>query len=220
MLRFALSCCSSVVPSGVPTATNSCDVCTHYSPVHPLSTSHCPLLALPDLPWGEMLTTTPCTELRATYNPSEYISMCCHGHHQHLQRPYHPTLTPLPRTPSPFSSSLLTLAPPTYTGRYEHYEDPFVSLAKERVQAQRCRELRLQRTFGWLPLIHMPGLDLSGDVDYEAEGLSGLACQTNRSVRFLAMNAKNSGTFAERLGINLTAMPLHTAAVMIDEEVG
>lgn len=49
--------------------------------------------------------------------------------------------------------------------------------------------------------------------------INGLACTTNRTLTFLAMDSFTYELVAERLGITLKDTEQHTAAVIIDSEV-
>lgn len=49
--------------------------------------------------------------------------------------------------------------------------------------------------------------------------ISGLACKSNRTISFLAMDSTKYELFAERLGVDIHNVEMKTAAVLLDSEV-
>ena len=191
------SCCTSVVPRGTPIITNACDVCIHYLPTHPLNSKHCPLTGYSNLPWHTLQNLSRCTELRASYNPTEYISTCCK--HSKFST-YHRRVTSSIIQPGATRPGLFT--------------DPYIEYIVKHREEDQCRHLRLQKTFGWFPHLHFTGLSLT-PVD---QSLTGLGCNTNQTLSFLSMDTKISSMFADRLGIDTSGN--RTVAVLIHDEVG
>lgn len=56
-------------------------------------------------------------------------------------------------------------------------------------------------------------------VSEDFDVISGLACKSNRTISFLAMDSTKYELFAERLGVDIRNVEKKTAAVILDSEV-
>ena len=205
-------CCLSVdatYPSNIP-ADRFCDVCFNYRTIHPLSARGCSLVLasnLGDDALADCFTTANgvCIESMRNYNTAEYVSYCCRCPEQLAFLP--PTAVLPSYSTSIGSEDIL---------HREITEDLFVrdagGAASLRVQ---CKREHMAQLFGW-----MTDFDarLFGRLDY-SDDVIGLACQSNRTLRFLAMDLPEGATFADGLGIDVGPALDTPALVIVNNKV-
>ena len=186
---------------------HSCDLCITYMKNHPLGLQPCPLLDLSSVPSHRLaLHLNTCHEAMLTYNPSEYVSLCCDSQ-GHIG------------ASSSISGSFL-FSPPAPVDYMHKASDPFIASYYEK---RLCQKLARARNNQWLP--PMEDMTVKGEEYKRGESIiSGLGCNNNRTLRFLAMDSRISNMFAEKLGVKVVSSVgqiarYNTTAVIVDSQV-
>ena len=209
-ISTAKQCCASTLFRHTRTG-NTCDICINYDWSHPNSRHSCHILSLHTLPMMGVVADDvvsalcnikygSCIELRPTYHPGEFVTVCCDNSSLSKQR----ILPSRHRSPQ-------NQIPPVCTST-----DPFVATVVRDHQKEACEKTRWQRLFGWLSQEYIPQVE-----DEKSATLStftGLSCQSNRTVNFYVMDSTYSNVFLERLGLD--RLPNKESVILlVDKEV-
>ena len=200
-------CCQSVLLETAP--QNICDVCLNqlftgsegWNPCHSRP-------AVSQSPWWSYLqdTSSPsqhgaCSELQPFYNAAEFLTICCED-------------SSFSNSDNSNSRTKHQYVKPTSKKRQSN--DPYVIKSVQDRDLDYCDKLRAQRQFGWEGPAH--SFPEPGDHTLKS-GLSGLSCETNRSLAFIAMDARSSQPFIDRLGLKVKRRGREAVAVIFDQKV-
>ena len=154
------------------------------------SSSLCHVLSLIDIP--APLNHHVCSEWQASFHSHDVITTCCDIHkHRNV---------PLPSVPQPLKS----------------HGDPYVGTGASNQWEQGCHRDKLQQLNDWQEYVDIHSLKFSD----KAESLRGLACRTNQTLKFLAMDSVINAPLMERLGLDTSNISRQPAAVIIHKKVG
>ena len=189
---FNRQCCQTVTEnSNTQKAQNVCDVCVNYKQSQPFFGKGCGIFDISDMDVVSVHQNLHCTEVMPNYNVNEHISCCC------KQRPI-----------SFMKESKL----------FMKHTDPLVENDAKNYFKNTCENIRLRKKLGW---------NLSVDIESLTEGLqyksysnfTGLKCQTNKTLKFYAMDTKHSNVFPKSLGVSLGSSKNETKIVIVDKLV-
>ena len=202
IMVFAKHCCHSLHLGGTASKYNTCDVCVHYHSKDPFYKQQCSFLPS-ILSWIKFPYSTrvresdifrACQEVKPTYNPQEFVSLCCGNYGQ---------------TQSSRPSVQMQ-------GSRRVSNDKFVRESVKNRSQKKCRKLKFRRWYHWGTTVNIDNLDLHN----ESYGdFTGLGCRTNKTVNFYAMDSRQSYMFAQKLGIDEHMSHNFTGVVLFDKRV-
>lgn len=205
-------CCVSMMLDALsePSRHNSCNVCLNYYYSHyPYSCRRLTSYKHDNL-HSLSFSKNECTVILPNYNPKEFLSLCC-ADSMLFRKDTSPTLTvTLPAASSANSKK------PKRTPLSEH-SDPYIKQTAKYLLQKQCQRLRKQHLNAWKLPFDSANLGLS-DNPNEIK-ITGLGCDTNKSLTFFAMDSTLSHVFSESLGLDLGEKLNHTALVLFDKQV-
>ena len=220
-------CCISMVLGGFePSKYNSCDVCVNYFSE---SSHSCRRLTLSSSRKSSLfqqfdLSLNECSLIMPNYNPNEYVSMCCDNNFLPFDLPRKKSSTFSSESSSPHESTMSSTAPPPSdtsqkprTPLHKH-SDPYVKWAVRNHRKKKCQKLRKQHLAKWSPVYDMSNLGFENSTS-KSLNISGLGCNNNHSLTFLAMDSRDSDMFARNLGFNVKLRKNESLMVLIDNVV-
>ena len=219
-------CCISVVLDGMePSKYNSCDVCVnYYSTNFELYQHSCGRLTLSTSRTSSFfrpfdLSLNECSVIMPNYNPNEYVSMCCdNDFHYFITRKKHSL---------DMSSHIDSLVSPSSTSQSNErrrtplhkHSDRYVRWAVKNYRKKTCQKLRKQRLNEWSPVYDMNNLGFEDSKESLSVNITGLGCENNHSLTFLAMDSNDSDMFARNLGFDVNLRRNESLLVLVDKEV-
>ena len=215
-------CCMSMVLDGFePSKYNSCDVCVNYFSE---SSHSCGRLTLSASRTSSLfrpfdLSLNDCLVIMPNYNPNEYVSMCCDNNFSPFDLPKSfKSSSAQESTTSPASSPSSSEPSKKLRTPLHKHSDPYVKWAFRNHRKKKCQKLRKQRLNKWSPVYDMKSLRFENSTQ-SSVNISGLGCNNNHSLTFLAMDSRDSDMFARNLGFNLKLRKNESLMVLVDSVV-
>ena len=176
----------------------SCQACMNYDTNSAFAKPSCDLMSMSSiLPTSEAYDVGPyltrgCTASLQNYNPAQFVTLCCSDDSQTY-------------------SLSSTRSQQSIAENFGLHNDQFIEKHRNGDVSTLCRELRLQQKYNWLPVPDIRDLGFNS-VDLDAE-ITGLACETNRTLNFYVMDADRSEAF--RHGLDGAGRPNQSSSVFI-----